>query len=85
MAVVVLHLDTEDLGLGEGELHLELGDLLLEVGDGADAAVHRVPHARVRLVHQAAHSVRSLLSRQLLESTVGADYVSLMSKLAESE
>jgi hypothetical protein len=39
----------------------------------------------VRLVHQAAHRVRSLLSRQLLESTGGADYVSLMSKLAESE
>ena len=85
MAVVVLHLDAEDLGLGEGELHLELGDLLLEEGDGADAAVHRVPHARVRLVHQAAHSVRSLLSRQLLEmeSTVDAAYVSLISKLAE--
>ena len=51
MAVVVLHLDAEDLGLGEGELHLELGDLLLEVGDGADAAVHGVPRACVRLVH----------------------------------
>lgn len=44
-----------------------MGDLLLEVGDGAHAAVHGVPHARVGLVHQAAHGVRSLLSRQLLE------------------
>jgi len=59
-------MDAEDLGLGKGELHLELGNLLLEVGDGADAAVDRVPHPCVGLVHQAAHSVRPLLSRQLL-------------------
>ena len=41
---MVLHLDAEDLGLGEGELHLELGNLLLEVGDGTDAAIDGVPH-----------------------------------------
>lgn len=64
----MLHLDAEDLGLGQGELHLELGDLLLEVGDGADAAVDRVSHARVGLVHQAANGISSLMSRQFLES-----------------
>jgi hypothetical protein len=78
-SIVVLHLDAEDLGLGEGEMHLELGDLLLEVGDGADAAVDRVPQARVGLVHQAAHRVRSLLGRKFLESD--DPYLSLIGEL----
>jgi hypothetical protein len=68
LPIVVLHLEAEDLGLGKGELHLELGDLLLKVGDGADTAVDRVPHARVGLVHEAAHRILSLLSRKFLES-----------------
>ena len=59
-------MDAEDLGLGKGELHLELGNLLLEVGDGADAAVDRVPHPCVGLVHHAANRIGPLLSRQLL-------------------
>jgi hypothetical protein len=78
-SIVVLHLNAEDLGPGKGELHLELRDLLLEVGDGADAAVDRVPHARVGLVHAAAHRILSLLSRKFLESN--DPYLSLIGEL----
>jgi hypothetical protein len=63
---IVLHPDAHDLSLGEGELHLELGDLLLEVGDGTDAAVDRISHPCVGLVHQAAHRIHPLMCRQLL-------------------
>ena len=74
--VAVLHLDAEDLGLRDGALHLQLRRLVLEEGDGPDAAVDGVPHPGVRLVHQAAHRVASLLRRQLLhcwEHTITSD------------
>lgn len=51
MMIGLLHLDAEYLRLRHGELHLQLRHLVLEVRDGAHAAVHRIPCSSVRLVH----------------------------------
>lgn len=58
----------DDLRLSQRELRLQHIDLLLEGGDGPDAAVDRISHPRVRLVHHAAHRVAPLVLRQLLRN-----------------
>nr|GMD12346.1 hypothetical protein Iba_chr07aCG2650 [Ipomoea batatas] len=67
--VLVVHLDAEYFGLCDGELHLQLGDLVLQIRDGAHASIHRISHTRVSLVHQTAHRVASLLHRNFLMIT----------------
>lgn len=56
----------EDLGPHRLQLGLQRVHLLLQQGDGAHAAVHRIPQPEVRLVHQAARCVRPLPLRHLL-------------------
>lgn len=56
-----------ELGLGAGEVDLELAELVLEEGDDADAAVDGVPQAHVGLVRQRVHRVLPLLRLQLVQ------------------
>jgi hypothetical protein len=64
--VRVLGAGAGELGVRARQLRLELVGLLLQLADGAGAAVHGVPDARRRLVHHAAHGVGAVLLRQLL-------------------
>lgn len=64
--LLLLHLDAQDLGLRHRQPHLELSHLVLQVRYRPDATVHRVPHSRIRLVHQAVHRIRPLVSWELL-------------------
>lgn len=50
MIMILLHLDAEDLRLRHCQLHLELRHLVLEVGYGAHAAVHRISRPSIRLI-----------------------------------
>ena len=62
----LLHLNAKHLSLSQGQLHLELRHLMLEVRDGSDATINWIPHPCVCFVDQAAHCIRSLMKRKLL-------------------
>ncbi|XP_037406777.1 uncharacterized protein LOC119269120 [Triticum dicoccoides] len=66
-AVGVGHPEPDHLGLRQRELGLQRLHLPLQRRDGADAAVDGVAHARVHLVHQAAHRVAPVLRWNLLQ------------------
>jgi hypothetical protein len=65
--VVVVVLEQVELVSGDGELVLELGDLVLQNGDDAQAAVHWVLFARVGLVRDGLHGVLALAGVHVLE------------------
>lgn len=55
----VLSLQVKKLGLWFGQLRLELAHLLLQMAYGTGTAVDRVSKPCIRLVHHAAHCIRS--------------------------
>ena len=67
LLLLLLLLEQVELISGHGELVLELGDLVLQNGDDAQAAVHGVLLAGVGLVRNGFHSVLSLAGVDVLE------------------
>ncbi|RWW52514.1 hypothetical protein BHE74_00041056 [Ensete ventricosum] len=83
--VGVLGLHVDGLRLRPGQLRLELVHLLLELEDGAGAAVNGVPDPGIRFVHHAAHRVRPLAHRNVLRVQRPLDVSNLSRAALRSE